>query len=92
MTAYIIVGLTAKDSDKFQRYGASVGPTLEKYSGKLLAKGPVERLHGDFAYQAQVILTFPSKEDAKSWYQSEDYQALIPLRNEGIDSQFQLIG
>ncbi|MFT5690842.1 MAG: hypothetical protein ACI92E_000165 [Oceanicoccus sp.] len=92
MTAYIIVELTVKDNEKFQRYGASVPPTLAKYSGEVLAKGPVENLHGDFAYQVQVILAFPSREDAKGWYQSEDYQALIPLRDEGIDSQFQLIG
>ncbi len=92
MTAYIIVGLTVKDSEKFQRYGASVPPTLAKYSGEVLAKGPADSLHGVFPFQVQVILAFPSREDAQDWYQSEDYQALIPLRDEGIDSQFQLIG
>ena len=92
MTAYIIVGLTPKDAEKLQQYGASVPPTLAKYFGEVLVKGPVEQLHGQFSYKAQVILAFPTREDAYNWYHSEDYQALISTRNKGMDSQFQLVG
>ena len=92
MSAYIIVGLTAKDTDKLQRYGASVPPTLARFSGEVVAKGAIESLHGNFDYQVQVILAFPSREEAHGWYHSADYQALIPLRNAGMDSQFQLLG
>jgi len=92
MSAYIIVGLTPKDTDKLQQYGASVPPILAKYSGEILTKGPVEKLHGDFEHKIQVVIAFPSREKALDWYHSDDYQALIPIRNEGMDSQFQLIG
>ena len=92
MSAYIIVGLTPKDTDKLQQYGASVPPILAKYSGEILTKGPVEKLHGDFTHKVQVVIAFPSREKALDWYHSDDYQALIPIRNEGMDSQFQLIG
>jgi len=92
MSAFIIVGFTPKDTDKLQQYGASVPPTLAKYSGEILTKGPVEKLHGDFAHKIQVVIAFPSREKALGWYHSDDYQALIPTRNEGMDSQFQLIG
>jgi len=92
MAAYIIVGFTPKDTDKLQQYGASVPTTLAKYSGEILTKGPVEKLHGDFAHKIQVVIAFPSRENALGWYQSEEYQALIPLRDMGMDSQFQLIG
>jgi uncharacterized protein (DUF1330 family) len=92
MSAYIIVGLTPKDADELQRYGANVPSTLAKYSGEVLVKGPVEQLHGNFDYKVQVILMFPSKENAQNWYHSDEYQALIPTRNRGMDSQFQLIG
>jgi len=40
----------------------------------------------------QVIIAFPSKEDALHWYHCEEYQALIPIRDAGMDAQFQLIG
>lgn len=92
MTAYIIVGLTPKDADELQRYGAKVPSTLAKFSGEVLIKGAVEQLHGEFAHKVQVILMFPSKEHAQNWYNSEEYQALIPTRDQGMDSQFQLIG
>ena len=92
MAAYIIVGLTPKDTDKLQQYGASVPPILAKYSGEILIKGPVEQLHGEFNYKAQVIIEFPSKEEALNWYNSDEYQALTEIRNKAMDSQFQLIG
>jgi uncharacterized protein (DUF1330 family) len=92
MSALIIVGFTPKDTDKLQQYGACVPPTLAKYSGEILTKGSVEKLHGDFAHQIQVVLAFPSREKALDWYHSDDYQALIPTRNKGMDSEFQLIG
>ena len=92
MTAYIIVGLTPKDAEKLQQYGARVASTLAKYSGEVLVKGSVEQLHGKFEHKAQVILEFPSREDAYNWYHSEEYQELISTRDLGMDSQFQLIG
>jgi len=92
MTAYIIVGLTPKDAEKLQQYGANVASTLAKYSGEVLVKGPVEQLHGKFEHKAQVILMFPTREHAHNWYHSEEYQELISTRDQGMDSQFQLIG
>jgi len=92
MSAYIIVGVTPKDAEKLQQYGANVPSTLAKYSGEVIVKGPVEQLHGSFDHKVQVILMFPSREHAKDWYNSEEYQALILTRDQGMDSQFQLIG
>ena len=92
MTAYIIVGLTPTDAEKLQQYGANVPSTLAKFSGEVLMKGKVEQLHGYFSHKVQVILEFPSRDDAYNWYHSEEYQALIPSRDKGMDSQFQLIG
>ncbi len=92
MPAYIIVGLTPTDTDKLQQYGASVPSTLAKFSGEILVKGPTENLHGNFAHKVQVIITFPSRQNAVDWYNSDDYQALIPTRDQGMVSQFQLIG
>jgi len=91
MTAYIIVGLTPKDAEKLQQYGANVPSTLVKYSGEVVAKGAVEQLHGEFDHKVKVILMFPSREHAFNWYHSEEYQALISTRDQGMNSQFQLI-
>lgn len=92
MTAYIIVGLTQKDTDKLQEYGVNVPSTLALYSGEVLIKSKVETLHGKFDYDVQVILAFPSRDHAYNWYHSDEYQSLVSIRNQGMESQFQLVG
>lgn len=92
MSALIIVGLTVKDSEKFNIYGAAVPKTLSSFSGEVIAKGIVEQLYGKFDYEIQVVLKFPTREQATNWYHSGAYQDLVSVRNEAMDSQFQLIG
>ena len=92
MASFLIVDFTPKDSDKLKRYGASVPETLAPFEGKVIARGEVHNLHGNEQHTHQVILSFPSSNDAKAWYQSPDYQALIELRNEGMDADFKLVG
>jgi len=92
MSAFITVGLSIKDAEKFQQYGAAAAATLEEYSGAVVAKGPVEQLHGNFDHEVQVVIEFPSRDEASNWFQSANYQALTSLRNEAFDSQFQLVG
>ncbi len=92
MPAYITVNFTPTDKEKLQQYGAAVPATLAKFDGEYLVKGVAEKLSGDNDYQMQVILAFPSKDQAAGWYNSPEYQALLPLRDAGMRSQFQLIG
>lgn len=92
MPAYIVVRLTPTDPEKYKEYGAAVTATLLQHSGEILAKGPAEYLHGNSGYQMQVIIAFPSRQEATSWYLSKEYQTLIPTRNAGMDSEFQLVG
>jgi len=92
MSTYIVVGFTPTDKESLHEYGAAVPATLATYSGEVIVKGPVEQLHGDFDFKMQLILVFPTREDATNWYHSEEYQSLINTRNAGMDSQFQLIG
>jgi uncharacterized protein (DUF1330 family) len=92
MPAYITVNFTPTDEEKLRQYVAAVPATLVRYSGELLVRGMLEKLSGDTEYEMQVILAFPTREQATDWYHSPDYQALIPLRDAGMRSQFQLIG
>ena len=91
MTALIIVDLTPINKDKLTAYSAEAAKTLIAYDGEFLAKGPIDPLHGESAFTTKVIIQFPSKENAVNWYNSPEYQAVIPLREEGMKSQFHLI-
>lgn len=92
MSALIIVGFTTKNTESLKQYGALVPATLAKFGGEIIGKGLAEKLHGDFKYEAQVVIGFQNRDDASAWYHSEDYQALGKVRDQGMDSQFQLIG
>lgn len=91
-SAYIMVGFNPTNQDKLQEYAAQVPATLARFDGEVLAKGPADQLHGEAEHQVQVLLSFPSRQQAHDWYHSDDYQALIPTRNAAMDASFKLLG
>lgn len=92
MSALIIVDLTPTDKERLSTYSALAAESLIAYSGEFIAKGPIEALHGDAQYSTKVVIQFPDRESAKKWYSSEAYQAIIPTRDQGMNSQFHLVG
>ena len=92
MTAYVIVGLNPKSAEKLQAYSAGAAPTIKKFKGEFLVKGELKLLSGEYGYQVQVVIMFPTRDLAESWYKSPEYQELIPLREQGMESHFQVVG
>ena len=82
MTAFFIATTTVKDAEKFQEYAGKAAQTFAAFRGKLVTRGKVENtLAGDSNHQAVGVVSFPNMEALNGWYQSEEYQALIPLRD-----------
>lgn len=81
MPGYIIANVTITDPDKFMQYAGSAKPTVAQFGGKVLTAGPdAETLEGGPA-PVTVVVEFPSVEQAKAWYNSSEYQAIIGLRH-----------
>lgn len=91
MSALIIVDLTPTDKDRLSTYSALAAETLVPFSGEFIAKGPIEALHGEAAFSTKVVIQFPDRDSAENWYRSEAYQAIIPTRDQGMNSQFHLV-
>lgn len=91
MTSFVIVDLTPIDKTKLAEYSALAAETLKPFNGHFIAKGGIEVLHGDAAHPAKAVIQFPDKESATNWYKSAAYQAIIPLREQGMKSQFHLV-
>jgi uncharacterized protein (DUF1330 family) len=88
MPAYLIANVQFNSSEKAQEYGRQVGPTVAKYGGRYLARGgQTEVAEGDWQPQFVVIIEFPSFEQARRWYKSNEYRKLSELRHENADSQ-----
>ncbi|PCJ33890.1 MAG: hypothetical protein COA99_15180 [Moraxellaceae bacterium] len=92
MSALIIVDLTPTDKEMLSTYSALAVDTLVPFGGEFIAKGAIQALHGKAAFGTKVVIQFPSRENAENWYASDAYQAIIPTRDKGMDSQFHLVG
>ncbi|WP_370979350.1 DUF1330 domain-containing protein [Agaribacterium sp. ZY112] len=91
MSAYIVVDMTPIDPEKLKEYGAAAAPTVAKFKGEFVFKAPIEVLAGSAEHTNKVLIQFPDKSSAQAWYRSDEYQALIPLRNEAMHSHFHLL-
>lgn len=92
MTAYVSVEFTPLDQESLKAYSAKAAVTIAKYEGEFIVKSPIQTLNGLANHKYQAIIAFPSKIKAEDWYHSSEYQALLNIRNKGMDAKFQLLG
>ncbi|MFJ9812093.1 DUF1330 domain-containing protein [Streptomyces sp. NPDC101158] len=94
MTAYAIGNLHPKpalDEEVFA-YMERIQETLDPFGGRFLVHGaPAREVREGTWPGALVIIGFPAYEDARGWYDSEAYRALIPLRTRHMDGDVLLI-
>jgi uncharacterized protein (DUF1330 family) len=81
MAAYMIVDVEVLEPVEYQTYRAMVPGTLVPYGGRFVVRGgDFEVLEGDWQPKRIVVLEFPSVEQARAWYDSEEYRAAKALR------------
>ena len=89
MSSYLIVHATIKDPDKLKQYGAAASEIVRAHGGEIVTRANVtDVLIGTHDHKVCVILRFPDGAALKAWYNSPDYQALVPLRNAAADMMF----
>ena len=86
MAAYLIGHITVKNPDKWKIYVSGVQKSLEPFEAEVIFRGKRARvLAGEHPYQNTVVIKFPDQPTLQKWYQSESYQALIPVREQAAD-------
>jgi len=81
MAAYILVDITINDPQTYERYKLLAPASIAAYHGKYLVRGGrTEVLEGEWEPSRLVILEFPGVEEAKAWWESEEYGAAKALR------------
>jgi uncharacterized protein (DUF1330 family) len=81
MPAYFIVDLEVTDPAGFEEYRKQVPDTIARYGGRYVVRGgKTEVLEGTWSPKRVVVLEFPSLEQAKRWYDSDEYRAPKALR------------
>eukprot|EP01030_Chromulinospumella_sphaerica_P021161 gene21161-21091_t len=86
MAAYVIfIRDSIKDAEEMATYGKkAAGARGDHKITPLAFYGPLETLEGSKA-DGVVLLSFPSMDEAKAWYNSDAYQDALQHRLKGAD-------
>jgi uncharacterized protein (DUF1330 family) len=81
MAAYIVVDIDVHDAPALEEYRRRVPATVEKYGGRFIVRGgQFQVLEGGWQPKRLVLVEFPSSEQARRWYDSEEYRPLKAMR------------
>lgn len=88
MPAYFVVELDASNLEAMAGYRAAVPATLAQYGGRFLVRGgATEIVEGGPAPKRIVILEFADAAAVKRWYNSPEYQQILPDRLDNSTSR-----
>jgi uncharacterized protein (DUF1330 family) len=92
MAAYLIVDINVADRSKFKEYATAVQSTVEAYGGSYPCKwGIAETMEGEWDVNKIVLIKFETTEQAKAWWNSEEYRPLKALRREASTTRVLLV-
>jgi uncharacterized protein (DUF1330 family) len=92
MAAYIVVDIDVHDAPGLEEYRRLVPGTITKYGGRFIVRGGAfQVLEGSWQPKRMVLLEFPSTEQAKRWYDSEEYRPLKAMRLKASTSNLVLV-
>ena len=81
MSAYLIADVTVTDPATMEEYRKLLPATLAPYGGRFIVRGGAHQtVEGDWKPNRLVILEFPTLEQAKRWYDSEQYREPKAMR------------
>jgi uncharacterized protein (DUF1330 family) len=87
MKGYVIANVTVENAGAYEAYRSRTAAIIAQYSGRFLVRGgAVEVREGDPGIGRLVILEFPSVEAARTFYDSPEYRAILPIRLDNANS------
>ena len=89
MSAYMISQVNVTDKEKFKSYLENTRSVSAKYGARPVAVGTQPKmLNGENdGHQIIFVIEFATMEKLDAWHSSDEYQALVTLRDEGSDQR-----
>jgi uncharacterized protein (DUF1330 family) len=93
MKHYGVAEITVTDPGWVRDYVADVTPMVERHGGRYLARTPkLQRFEGEGPLpQVMLVIEWPSKEAAETFYESEEYRPYREARTAGSTGWFLLV-
>jgi uncharacterized protein (DUF1330 family) len=92
MPAYIVLNVTVRERETYDRYKQLAARSVAAYGGRYLVRGgATETLEGQWRPSRFVILEFPTLEQGKAWWTSPEYGPAKALRQSCADTEMVLV-
>jgi uncharacterized protein (DUF1330 family) len=89
MAAYVIARVEITDPVRYQEYMKATPAAIARYGGKFIIRGgELVTLEGPPETRRLVVIEFPTLEQAKTFYNSEEYGQARALRTGAAIGQF----
>jgi uncharacterized protein (DUF1330 family) len=88
---YLIARIAVHDEERYKEYVAHTAAALEPFGGRFIVRGgTTECVEGSWDFGRTVVIEFPSFDQARAWYESDEYQRLAAIRQEASTGDFVL--
>ena len=78
---YVIASINVTDPVRYPDYVKKVLPTIQAFGGHFLVRGGSSQSYENKPFgDRNVVIEFPSVQDAQAWYDSEEYAPLKAMR------------
>jgi uncharacterized protein (DUF1330 family) len=92
MAAYLVAQVRIHDPEAYARYREAVPALVERFGGRFRARGgELEVLEGEWPLPRLVIIEFQSRDAAHLFYDSPEYQKILPLRQGASDGNVVIV-
>ncbi|ABG29907.1 DUF1330 domain-containing protein [Roseobacter denitrificans] len=88
---YIIGNISLRDADAYKPYSLRNDEIVPRHGGKFLARGGRSQILEGDSHDRQVIIEFPSYEDALAFYNDPDYQENMKIRQANADGSILVV-
>jgi len=89
--AYWIARVDVRDPEIYKSYVQTATPAFQRHQAKFLARGGRTEVLEGKARARNVIIEFPSMEEALACYNSPEYNAARAIRQTVSDGEFVLV-
>jgi uncharacterized protein (DUF1330 family) len=86
MPAVLVGTIRVTGPEAWQQYVDRVGATFGPHGGRVLIRGVKAAELSGWAHGERIVVAeFPDLESLQRWHDSDEYQALVALREAGAD-------
>ena len=92
MSAFMISRITVRDPARFKEYLQASKKIASKYGAELILNGGYNyNITDDQAdHELVVAARFPDAESIRRWHESDEYQAIVALREAGSEQHIDI--